>query len=116
MSNLKIAETILNQLGGKRFLAFTGSYQLVAIENGVKFRLRKNLAKAKWCRITLTVMDVYNMEFITEVRKKNEAMSELLGKTYYETTGFKTVANWDGIYGDMLQSCFTETTGLVTKF
>lgn len=42
-----IAETILSQLGGRRFIAFTGAKEFVAIESGLMFRLPARLAK-KW--------------------------------------------------------------------
>lgn len=40
-----IAETILSQLGGRRFIAFTGAKEFVAIESGLMFDYRRVLQK-----------------------------------------------------------------------
>jgi hypothetical protein len=57
----QIAVTILEQLGGNRFMVMTGARHFVALESGVRFRLP--IGKAKRCEITLTACDDYTMEF-----------------------------------------------------
>ena len=101
-----IAQTILMQLGGNRFLAFTGSSQLTNMGNG----LRMNLARNKTSANRLDIIydggtDLYNLRFYRKTFSK---------KTF--EVKVKDIANYEGIYFDMLQSLFTEVTGLRTHF
>ena len=73
-TDLTTANTILQQLGGKRFIVFTGSSNFVGDENSLTMRLKRNKVNAKWLKITLTPMDVYLMEFIKE--KKTDGIHE----------------------------------------
>ena len=41
-----IAQTILMQLGGRRFVAFTGSKQLTDMGNGLRMNLARNKTSA----------------------------------------------------------------------
>ena len=41
-----IAQTILQQLGGRRFVAFTGSKQLTDMGNGLRMNLARNKTSA----------------------------------------------------------------------
>lgn len=93
----RIAGTILMQLGGNKFLAMTGS-KLQYCDNYTScYELRRNIVGAKYMKITLNAMDTYDMGFIS--LRKDE---------------IKTVAAHKGIYDDMLQSIFTQVTGLNT--
>lgn len=56
MTNMEIAETILIQLGGKRFIAFTGAKNFTAIKNGLQFNLPKNACKVNCVQITLNTV------------------------------------------------------------
>jgi len=98
--NQEIAATILKQLGGRRFVGMTGSKNFVAGTNGsLSFKLSGMVRKiATHCRITLNSMDTYDMEFIKV--KRDYSMP--------------VVAKHEGIYNDMLETCFTKTTGLNT--
>lgn len=42
MTNTMIAETILQQLGGNKFVVMTGAKNFVALENGIKFNIGRN--------------------------------------------------------------------------
>ena len=95
---MKVAQTILNQLGGNRFIVITGSKQFVAGENFLRMRLSRNKSGANMLKITLNSLDTYDLEFIKVA--KND---------------FKTVKTVNGIYNDMLQEIFTSVTGLYTK-
>ena len=96
----QFAIDILRQLGGNRFLAMTGTTGLVYDNESrsVSMQLRRNISKAKWLKIKLTVMDVYTMQFFA---LKNDTPI--------------IVREFTGIYNDMLQSIFTEVTGLNTS-
>ena len=95
---LEVANEILNQLGGKKFLAMTGCYNLVADNNTLRMRLRRNKANATHFEVVLNSDDTYNIRF-----------AKVIGVNY---TPVKMVV---GVYSDMLQSIFTEVTGLYTS-
>jgi hypothetical protein len=96
---METAQTILNQLGGNKFIAMTGSKNFVSLGNGLRMNLTKNKVKAKWLKIILNSNDTYTMDFFTADKNLN----------------IVTKAKFENIYCDMLQSIFTQTTGLYTK-
>ena len=95
---MKVAETILNQLGGRRFVMMTGSKQFIAGKDSLSFKLSRNSSGANYLRITLTPMDVYNMEFIS-----------------IRGNSMKTKHEFNDVYCDILTSIFEKTTGLYTS-
>lgn len=100
-----ITSTILSQLGGQKFIVMTGSKNFGFSENKkgnaqLSFHLSRNKAKAQFCTIELTGMDLYNMSF-TKLNKKTFEL-----ETVKEATGF---------YHDNLQEVFTRVTGLYTS-
>jgi|TARA_R110002096_G_scaffold353324_1_gene546585 hypothetical protein len=98
MSN-QVATTILNQLGGRKFLAFTGSKNLIAGENFLTMKLARNSSGANYLKISLNAMDTYEIEFIS-----------------IRSGAMKTKHEFNGIYNDQLVNIFETTTGLYTKF
>jgi len=103
MNTKQIATDILNQLGGNKFLAMTGAKNLVALENGLQFSF-KGSKIATNCVIklgdTFLTSDLYTVEF-WKINAKAGTCTK--------------VAEYEGIYNDMLQSLFTENTGLDTR-
>lgn len=95
----QFAIDIINQLGGNKFIAMTGSTNFVYDNDSqsVSMQLRKNLIRAKYLKITLTVMDVYTVQFYG----MKDNMPVLI----------KEVHN---VYNDMLRELFEVTTGLNT--
>jgi hypothetical protein len=93
--NMQIATTILNQLGGRRFLACTGATNLVAIQGGLMLKLKRNASSANYLRITLGGDDLYKVEFLSARGEK-----------------IKTVKLLEGVYNDMLQDLFYSVTGM----
>lgn len=92
---MTVAQTILEQLGGGRFIAMTGARNFVSTPDGLCFRLpyrHVNLVE-----ITLTPADEYNMRFWLVRGQKA-----------------KEIKSYGGIYCDQLQELFTEATGLYT--
>jgi len=91
---------ILQQLGGNQFLAMTGCHNLVkdTEKQIITMKLRKNKLKAKWFKVTLNSMDLYDVEFVT--LKKNQLV---------------VLKKFEGIYDDMLVNIFESETGLYTK-
>lgn len=97
-----VAGTILSQLGGRRFLMMTGSKPGAYGTNDegndfITMKLTRNASKANYMRIELTGMDDYIMTFISI---RGASMNVKVKK--------------EGVYCDMLQSMFTEVTGLYT--
>jgi hypothetical protein len=101
MNTRQIALTILEQLGGRKFIVMTGVNALfsgIDVNGNAYLGFRFPMCqKANYCRVTLTPMDAYNIEFM-----------RLTGKS---AIPYKEV---EGVYGDMLQSIFTDVTGLDT--
>lgn len=94
--NKETAATILNQLGGNRFIAFTGAKNFGVSETGMHFMIpRHNNINA--VSIALTVLDTYRVEFKKVDRK-----------------GLKIISTFDNVYFDQLQNLFTQQTGLYT--
>ncbi len=98
-SNLSVANEILNQLGGRKFLVMTGSKNLMGDTNSLQMHLTTNKAKAKYLRIELTPADTYTMVFSSFTRDYQQIIKE-------------EVKN---VYADQLQSIFTKVTGLDTR-
>lgn len=99
MTDMTVANAILAQLGGSRFLAMTGAKNLVGEKDCLAFKLPRGFAsnKATHCRITLDASDTYTVEFLKwNARKLDMA----------------TLSSEAGIYCDMLRRTFTEATGL----
>ena len=109
MSDLRVANTILEQLGGAQFIVMTGSKNFVGDDNSLTMRLARNKSKANMLKITLTPMDDYTVEFYR-----------------YTSAHFTRNYNWidekrvtvkklDGVYFDQLQRIFEDVTGLYTR-
>ena len=94
MSNFS-AQEVLNQLGGRKFMAMTGAKSFTKDENSITFKLPRAKSGIRIVRISLTEMDTYNMEFLT--------MSG------------KVVKKVEDVYNDNLQRIFTANTGLQTR-
>ena len=96
----RVAGTILKQLGGNKFMAMVGAHNLVCSDEGcgtmmLKF---KGSRVANYLKVTLTAMDLYDVEF---------------GKIW--SGNYKIIKKVSGAYNDMLVSLFESTTGLYTK-
>ena len=102
------ASEILSQLGGHRFMAMTGSKNPTVIREGESLGLQLNLGRnatsANRMRIILDANDTYTVSFErhTFSRKTLEAKNKIITKV-------------SGIYCDMLEALFTETTKLYTR-
>jgi hypothetical protein len=97
MSNLAIARTILQQLGGRRFIAMTGARNICASSDGaLTFRIPKSNG-INYVSITLDPSDTYTVLF-----------------GYIGRTMMTAVATMSNVYAEDLQALFTEHTGLDT--
>ena len=101
-----IAKTILQQIGGRRFAAMTGSKDFIDMGNGLRMSLARNKTSANRLDIIYDAgLDLYNMRFYRRTFSK---------KTFECKT--KDIETHDGIYCDMLEEMFTMVTGLYTHF
>lgn len=91
----EIADTILAQLGGNRFLAMTGAKSLSYGDNALNMRIGRNSKGVTHVRIRLNGADLYD---VTYMRVWGSKVTEK-GKS-------------EGIYADMLRADFTRETGL----
>lgn len=92
-----IANTILDQLGGRRFLMMTGAKFLLAHPNALSFQLPPNFARngINRVRIELNGRDLYDLTF-----------SRCRGlKIFFQT-------RVEGIDCEQLRPAFVESTGL----
>lgn len=103
MTNNQVAQTILSQLGGSKFLAMTGAYSLTYSGDSLSMRLSTKGTKNRvgGVRITLDGNDTYTM-IAFSLRKKDGMLNVV--ETYNES----------GLYFDNLAEAFTEATGLYT--
>ena len=100
MTSNQVARTLLQQLGGNKFIALTGAKSFVGGTDRLMFSLPANFAKGgiNKVRITLTPADLYNVEFM-----------KIRG-----TQPVKVIAEVDGVHADNLRRIFTRQTGLDT--
>ena len=115
---MSIANEILQQLGGNKFIAMTGANHLLGLDNGLRMALPKNISKANRLEITLNVMDTYNVRFyryssggVKLKRDKDGKLIDIVEKKEVD----KTIGEYGNVYCDMLQDIFTEVTGLNTR-
>lgn len=97
---MNTATTILNQLGGNRFLMFTGSKIANYSNNNVVIKLSRNNSKAQFLKVELNSNDTYTMQFFSIDSK---------------TLNTKVKHNFTDVYCDQLVSIFENTTELYTK-
>jgi hypothetical protein len=102
MTDMTVAQTILAQLGGNKFIAMTGAKNFVGGDRVLNFTLPGGRGFCKEginrVRIELTDMDDYTV-------------------TYMRVRGMKlkTIEKSEGIYCDNLRSNFERVTGLRTS-
>lgn len=104
------ANTMLEQLGGGRFIAMTGARDFLAFSadeeqthlGGLQFRLPRDLAKdgINKVRITLLLSDTYKVEALV-VKPRSHS--------------FEVKGSLEGVYSDMLEEVFRDLTGLATR-
>jgi hypothetical protein len=105
MTDLTVARTILDQLGGSQFLAMCGAKHLTGHPDALTFRLPGGMfsRSINYVKIRLTGRDDYDLTF-SRIHKVRGAFTET------------KIAERNGIYCDQLQDVFTTVTGLDTHF
>ena len=96
---IEVANTIIAQLGGEKFLAMTGAKDIFAMEEGVTFKIPGTMTRnnINYIRIFLDPSDTYTVEFWK-----------------YEKMRGNKLAEHSMVYDDQLQDIFTAETGLDT--
>lgn len=102
----QVAKIILQQIGGRRFVAMTGSHDFINLGNGLRMSLSRNKTSANRLEIIYDEgADLYNVRFYRQCMNH---------KTFEATT--KNIKTIEGVYCDMLEDIFTDVTGLYTHF
>jgi len=96
---MRVAKTILEQLGGNKFRMMTGAKNIAGDENSLSMRIGRNSSNSNYLKITLNAMDTYDMKFCKLTRKFEE----------------KSVTEYSDVYNDMLTDVFTKHTGMYTS-
>ena len=99
MSDMRVAETILKQLGGNKFCMMTGAKNLGGTENSLSMRIGRNSSNSNYLKITLNMMDLYDVKFSKLTRKFEE----------------KSVTEYNDVFCDSLVEVFERHTGMYTK-
>lgn len=95
---MNVSQTILQQLGGTRFMSMTGAKNFLTTDNGLTMKVGKNAKGVSHIKITL-VNDLYNIEALS-IRGFNEPKSK---------------GQFEGVHAENLRSAFTTLTGLETS-
>jgi len=91
---------ILNQLGGNRFIMFTGAKHFGVGKEGLSFKIGRNSKQVNHIKVDYDRgRDLYNMKFDWVTKR-----------------GIKNKKTVKGVYADQLQRVFSMHTGMATKF
>ena len=108
---MSVANTILQQMGGNRFIVMTGSHHFVSDGNTLIMQLARNASKANRLYITLDpVTDLYTMRFFrfTEGRLNRQTFERAPDK-------ITEIKLYEDVFADQLENLFTHVTGLYTS-
>ena len=97
---MQVAEEILEQLGGNKFIAMTGAKNLSSSSHDdfLMFNIMRNDYSINKVKITLNSSDTYDLEFF-----KIKNMQAI------------TIKSFSGVYNTDLRSTFERATGLATS-
>ena len=98
-TDMTVAKTILEQLGGNQFRMMTGAKNFGARDNSLSMRIGRNSSNSNYLIITLNSMDTYDMKFCKLTRKFEE----------------KSVTEYKNVYNDLMRGTFTAHTGMYTS-
>ena len=116
---MTIAETILSQLGGKRFILFTGCKDFYSSENNtvLTMTIPRNGSKANLLEVKYNYgTDSYDMKFYKRTAPRYSQKNFIAGKDPWIPEKITIVKEFKEIYCDQLQELFTEVTSLYTHF
>jgi hypothetical protein len=93
MTDLTVARTIFDHLGGERFVAMTGAKNFVGTVDSLTFKLGTNPMRVSDVRVTLTSGDLYAVSFFRVGRApriESDVYSGTLEGVICENTGLCT--------------------------
>ena len=96
---MSIAKTILEQLGGNKFVVMTGAKNFVDCGDALSMKIGRNKTSSNYLKITLNAMDTYDMKF--------SRVSPMGGE--------RSITEYNGVFNDMLDDMFTAHTGMYTS-
>lgn len=102
MNSKEVPGIILKQLGGNKFITMTGAKHFVCDDKALSFKIGRNHKAINYVKIVLTSSDTYIMEFYR--------ISSGIKRGFEK----KLISMFNCVYGDQLQSLFTEATGMNT--
>jgi hypothetical protein len=91
----QVAKTILQQLGGNKFIAMTGAKNFGSSSKSLQFKIGRNSKSISHVIITLKSSDLYDVEFIR-----------------MRGTSRKVIKKVKGVYNDQLGTIFKKYTGM----
>lgn len=95
---MQVAQTILSQLGGNKFIAMTGASNLGGTDNSLSFKIGKNSKKVTHVRIELNANDLYDVKFFGG-----------------RGVNLRCISEFENVYSENLVELFESETGLFTK-
>ena len=98
-ADMRVAEEILSQLGGNRFRVMVGAKNFAGTDNSLRMRIGRNKTSSNYLKITLNMMDLYDVRF-SRVSPKG---------------GERSVTEYNNIFNDQLVEVFEKHTGMYTK-
>jgi hypothetical protein len=101
---MTVAETILQQLGGRRFIAMTGAKNFLGSQNALMFALPGGVFSKRINKVVIELepSDTYRVKFCRIGRRHGSLYCDVLDEH-------------EDIYAEDLQSLFERVTGLRTK-
>ena len=96
---MSVARTILSQLGGNKFAAMTGAKNFVDCGDALSMRIGRNKTSSNYLKITLNMMDLYDMKFCQVTKNFEE----------------KSVKEYNNVFNDQLTKIFESHTGMYTS-
>ncbi len=102
---IEVANEIIRQLGGRKFITMTGAHDMMAIDKGLCFALPGTMTKNRInkVRIILDESDTYTASFWSYRKQRIPGPPSM-----------KKISEHEMIYNDGLQQLFTAETGLDT--
>ncbi len=96
---MSVAKTILSQLGGNKFAVMTGAKNFIDTGDGLAMKIGRNKTSSNYLKITLNMMDLYDVRF-SRVSPKG---------------GERSVTEYNDVFCDSLVEVFEKHTGMYTK-
>lgn len=112
---MSIAQIILEQIGGGRFIAMTGCKNLVDADDTLRMTLPRNGSKANRLYISYNPDDTYTMRFF-KYTSGGLKINHKTGTADFVEPKEEDIKIYKHIYCDQLEELFTEATRLYTRF